>query len=61
MSFKVAVVQPMAHKPPDDKKNIADAIEYIKQASEEAQSLLHFPNHILDHGGCPLLTILLMI
>ena len=23
MSFKVAVVQPMAHKPPDDKKNIA--------------------------------------
>ena len=43
MSFKVAVVQPMAHKPPDDKKNIADAIEYIKQASEEGAEFVTFP------------------
>ena len=26
MSFRIAVVQPMAHQPPDDEKNVSDAI-----------------------------------
>lgn len=43
MTFKVAVVQPMAHKPPDDKKNIIEAIEYIKQASDQGAEFITFP------------------
>ena len=43
MSLKIAVVQPMAHQPPDDEKNVADAVAYIKQAAEQGAEFVAFP------------------
>lgn len=43
MSFKIAVVQPMAHRPPDDEKNVADAVAYVKQAAAQGAEFVAFP------------------
>lgn len=43
MSFRIAVVQPMAHQPPDDEKNVSDAIGHIKQASSDGADFVCFP------------------
>ncbi len=43
MSFKIALVQPMAHPPPDDEKNVADSVAYIKQAAEQGADFVTFP------------------
>ena len=43
MSFKIAVVQPLAHKPPQDEKNVADACTYIEQAAIQGADFVSFP------------------
>lgn len=43
MGFKIAVVQPMAHQPPDDERNLADAVEYVKQAADQGAEFVAFP------------------
>lgn len=43
MSFKIAVVQPLAHKPPQDEKNVADACTYIEQAAYQGADFVSFP------------------
>ena len=40
MSFRLALVQPMSHQPPDDEKNVADAIQYIEQAAAQGEKYL---------------------
>ena len=43
MSFRIAVVQPMSHKPPDDEKNVADAIQFIEKAADQGAEFVAFP------------------
>jgi predicted amidohydrolase len=38
----------MAHRPPDDQKNIADAVEYVKQAADQGAEFVAFPE---SHPG----------
>lgn len=40
---KIAVVQPMTHAPPDDKRNIADAVRYVEEAAGAGADLVAFP------------------
>ena len=43
MSFRIAVVQPMSHLPPDDEKNIDDAIQFVEQAAAQGSEFVAFP------------------
>jgi len=43
MTFRVAVVQPIAHRPPDDEKNVADALRFIEQAAGAGADFVAFP------------------
>ena len=43
MSVKLAIVQPMSHRPPDDAKNVADAIRYVEQAAAQGAEFVAFP------------------
>ena len=43
MSFRIAVVQPMSHMPPDDEKNIDDAIQFVEQAAAQGSEFVAFP------------------
>ncbi|MFP6869288.1 MAG: carbon-nitrogen hydrolase family protein [Nitrospinota bacterium] len=43
MSFRIAVVQPMSHMPPDDEKNIDDAIQFVEQAAAQGAEFVAFP------------------
>ena len=29
MSFKLALVQPLSHRPPDDAENVTDAVRFV--------------------------------
>lgn len=43
MGFRIAVVQPMSHMPPDDENNIRDAIQFIEQATDQGAEFVAFP------------------
>jgi predicted amidohydrolase len=43
MSFRIAVVQPIAHRPDDDERNVADAVETIEHAAHEGADFVCFP------------------
>ncbi len=43
MSFRIPVVQPMSHMPPDDEKNIDDAIQFVEQAAAQGAEFVAFP------------------
>ncbi|MFQ5692015.1 MAG: carbon-nitrogen hydrolase family protein [Nitrospinota bacterium] len=43
MSFRLALVQPMSHRPPDDEKNVADAVRYVEQAAAQGADFVAFP------------------
>ncbi len=43
MTFRLALIQPMAHKPPDDERNVADAIEHIAAAARNGAEVVAFP------------------
>jgi len=42
-SFRLAVVQPVAHRPPTDKANVGDAIAFIEQAAGLEARVVVFP------------------
>jgi predicted amidohydrolase len=43
MSFRIAVVQPLAHRPPGDEANVADAVDFIRRAAAEGAHFVCFP------------------
>ena len=43
MSFKLAVIQPMGHRPPDDERNVADAVRFVEQAADQGAQVVAFP------------------
>ncbi|HZC56773.1 MAG TPA: carbon-nitrogen hydrolase family protein [Xanthobacteraceae bacterium] len=45
MTFRVAVVQPITHRPPDDERNVADAVQAIARAAGEGADFLCFPEN----------------
>ncbi|MDA0999341.1 MAG: carbon-nitrogen hydrolase family protein [bacterium] len=43
MSFRIALVQPLSHKPPDDERNVADAVKYVEEAAAQGAEFVAFP------------------
>lgn len=43
MSFKLAVVQPLTHEPPDDERNVAAAVRSVEEAARQGAELVAFP------------------
>ena len=41
--MRIAVVQPITHRPPDDAKNVPDAVAYVEQAAAGGADLVTFP------------------
>ena len=42
-TFRLAVVQPMTHMPPDDEKNVADAVKFVEDAAAGGAEFVAFP------------------
>jgi predicted amidohydrolase len=43
MRFKLAVVQPITHAPPDDQRNVADAVRAVEEAAAHGADFVAFP------------------
>jgi predicted amidohydrolase len=43
MTFRIAVVQPISHRPGEDERNVADAIHAIERAAAEGAQFVCFP------------------
>lgn len=43
MSFRLALVQPLSHRPPEDERNLADAVRYVEQAAGQGAHVVAFP------------------
>ena len=43
MTFRVALVQPLTHRPPDDAANVADCVAHIAEAAREGADFVCFP------------------
>src|ERR1700722_14912191 len=43
MTFRIAVVQPISHRPGDDERNVADAERAIERAAGEGAHFVCFP------------------
>ena len=43
MGFKLALVQPVAHRPPEDERNVADAVRFIEEAARQGAHVVAFP------------------
>ncbi len=43
MSFKLALVQPISHRPPEDEKNVADAVRTVEEAAAQGAEFVAFP------------------
>ncbi len=43
MSFRLALVQPISHRPPHDDENVADAVDYIERAAAQGADVVSFP------------------
>jgi predicted amidohydrolase len=43
MGFRLALVQPLAHRPPDDERNVADALRHVEAAAREGAHVVAFP------------------
>ena len=41
MTFRIAVVQPISHRPGDDERNVADAVRTIERAAGAAKNSAH--------------------
>jgi 5-aminopentanamidase len=41
--LKIAVVQPVTHAPPDDERNVADAVRFIERSAEAGADFVAFP------------------
>ena len=43
MTFTLALIQPIAFPPPDDEKNVSDAVRFVEKASAAGADLVVFP------------------
>jgi predicted amidohydrolase len=43
MTFRIAVVQPISHRPGEDERNVADAVRTIERAAAEGAHFVCFP------------------
>jgi predicted amidohydrolase len=43
MTFRIAVVQPISHRPGEDEKNIPDAVRHIERAAGDGANFVVFP------------------
>ncbi len=43
MTFRIAVVQPISHRPGEDERNVADAVHSIERAAAEGAHFVCFP------------------
>src|SRR5262249_22557900 len=43
MTFRIAVVQPIAHRPGEDENNIADAVAYVERAAAQGAHFVCLP------------------
>ena len=43
MTFCIALIQPLTHRPPDDEANVADAVNHIARAATEGADFVCFP------------------
>jgi predicted amidohydrolase len=43
MTIRIAVVQPITNRPPEDERNVEDAIQYVEQASRQGVDIVAFP------------------
>jgi predicted amidohydrolase len=43
MKLRIAVVQPISHAPPDDERNVTDAVNYVEQAAAQGANFVAFP------------------
>jgi predicted amidohydrolase len=43
MTFRIAVVQPISHRPGEDENNVAEAVQHIEQAAAEGAHFVCFP------------------
>ena len=43
MTFRIAVVQPICHRPGEDEANIADAVRHIERAAADGAQFVVFP------------------
>src|SRR5262245_48110149 len=43
MTFRIAVVQPVAHLPGADERNVPDAVRHIERAAAEGADFVCFP------------------
>ena len=43
MSFKLALVQPLTHRAPNDVENVAEAVRYVERAAAEGADVVAFP------------------
>jgi hypothetical protein len=45
MTFRIAVVQPITHRPPDEERNVADAVQAIERAAGRAADFVCLPDN----------------
>src|SRR5688572_4409697 len=43
MGFRLALVQPVAHRPPDDERNVSDALGQVSYAASQGAEVVAFP------------------
>src|ERR1700726_4334593 len=43
MTFRIAIVQPISHRPGEDEHNVADAVRAIEHAAHEGADFVCFP------------------
>jgi predicted amidohydrolase len=43
VSFKLALVQTLSHRPPEDERNVEQAVRYVEQAAAQGAEVVAFP------------------
>ena len=43
MTFRIAIVQPISHRPGEDERNVADAVRTVEHAAHEGADFVCFP------------------
>ena len=43
MGFRLSLVQPLAHRPPDDERNVMDALGQVSFAASQGAEVVAFP------------------
>ncbi len=43
MTFRLGLVQPLTHRPPDDAQNVDDAVRYVEEAARLGAQVVAFP------------------